>query len=92
MQHVQLVKTCDLQALYSCKRWHNQLAAKEQENCDSRAYMCACVWEPDFRRLLDDSRKNLIAAGQGLSLAVEDAVVLAWYLKQQGLCPSALRR
>lgn len=33
-----------------------------------------------------------IVAGQGLSLAVEDAVVLAWHLKQQGLCQSALRR
>ena len=31
-------------------------------------------------------------AGQGLSLAVEDAVVLAWHLKQQGLGESALRR
>lgn len=31
-------------------------------------------------------------AGQGLSLAVEDAVVLAWHLKQQGLNESALRR
>ena len=30
--------------------------------------------------------------GQGLSLAIEDAVVLAWHLQQQGVCQSALRR
>lgn len=31
-------------------------------------------------------------AGQGLCLAIEDATVLAWHLKQQGFTPQALRR
>ena len=33
-----------------------------------------------------------VDVGQGLCLAVEDAVVLAWHLKQQGICEAALRR
>lgn len=31
-------------------------------------------------------------AGQGLALAIEDAVVLAWHLRRQGITQSALRR
>ena len=31
-------------------------------------------------------------AGQGLCLAMEDAVVLAWHLRRQGFTPQALRR
>ncbi len=31
-------------------------------------------------------------AGQGLCLAMEDAVVLAWHLRRQGFTPRALRR
>ena len=31
-------------------------------------------------------------AGQGLALAIEDAVVLAWHLRRQGIAQSALRR
>lgn len=34
----------------------------------------------------------LLDAGQHLCLAIEDAVVLTWHLKQQGLTPEALRR
>ena len=34
----------------------------------------------------------LAGAGQGVCLAIEDAVVLAWHLKQQGFVPEALRR
>ena len=30
--------------------------------------------------------------GQGLALALEDAVVLAWHLRRQGLSQQALRR
>lgn len=32
------------------------------------------------------------SAGQGLALALEDAAVLGWHLKRQGLTQQALRR
>ena len=34
----------------------------------------------------------LNATGQGLCLSVENAVVLAWHLKQQGMTQEAFRR
>ena len=35
---------------------------------------------------------HAVSAGQGLCLAIEDAVVLAWHLRRLGLNPKALRR
>ncbi|KAL3154854.1 hypothetical protein ABBQ38_011396 [Trebouxia sp. C0009 RCD-2024] len=41
--------------------------------------------------LLGDAAHATIPNGQGLALAIEDAVVVAWHLKRQGLSPKALR-
>ncbi|KAL0018627.1 hypothetical protein WJX79_005682 [Trebouxia sp. C0005] len=41
--------------------------------------------------LLGDAAHATIPNGQGLCLAVEDAVVLAWHLRRQGFTPQALR-
>ena len=37
-------------------------------------------------------KHSSLPAGQGLALALEDAVVLAWHLRRQGLSEDALRR
>ena len=42
--------------------------------------------------LNDKSASSLYGAGQGLCLALEDAVVMAWHLQQQGLTEEAFRR
>ncbi|DBA89386.1 TPA: hypothetical protein ACH3X2_004746 [Trebouxia sp. C0005] len=49
------------------------------------------VWGRGRVILLGDAAHATIPNGQGLCLAVEDAVVLAWHLRRQGFTPQALR-
>ena len=46
----------------------------------------------DTQIINDRSCSVLYGAGQGLCLALEDAVVMAWHLQQQGLTEEAFRR
>lgn len=45
-----------------------------------------------FLCLLESTSTGPTLSGQGLALAIEDAVVLAWHLKREGLTEAALRR
>ncbi|DBA89383.1 TPA: hypothetical protein ACH3X2_004745 [Trebouxia sp. C0005] len=72
--------------------WHQPAVALDSHQTDGGSkHPEAENWGRGRITLLGDAAHATIPNGQGLSLAVEDAVVLAWHLKQQGLCPSALR-
>lgn len=49
------------------------------------------IWGKGRVTLLGDAAHATIPNGQGLCLAMEDAVVLAWHLRRQGFTPQALR-
>lgn len=63
---------------------HDDSSLEPQEGKDE-------AWGKGCVTLLGDAAHATIPNGQGLSLAIEDAVVLAWHLQQQGVCQSALR-
>ncbi|KAL3144420.1 hypothetical protein ABBQ32_004168 [Trebouxia sp. C0010 RCD-2024] len=64
-------------------------AGKGQESsADDDDDVC---WGRGRVSLLGDAAHATIPNGQGLALAIEDAVVLAWHLRRQGLSPKALR-
>ncbi len=66
-----------------------QAAFASAEGCDMHVLSTFCPLS-QMRKIYE--LWYVPVAGQGLSLAVEDAVVLAWHLRQQGLGEPALRR
>ncbi|KAL0048045.1 hypothetical protein WJX82_006382 [Trebouxia sp. C0006] len=76
----------ELQGMGESSRYGSYLGQRQSSEQESEG-----VWGKGRVTLLGDAAHATIPNGQGLCLAMEDAVVLAWHLRRQGFTSQALR-